>query len=345
MGSALGTVGSIRVPWQFRSSFTIVMDEAYDYNLLESDPDVLHAEFKGFVDGLSRALQDHEVDPHLFEDYLNDSLARMVYGSNMIESAGGGFDITMKLCRAVFRGEIPQFREGTDDYEAMERHLVQKNLPYDTSAVHRCHREIVQHAVAAAYLFSKVYIKGEDLSEIMILKIHCILTDQIDTEQGISWDEYSGMYREHNVSAGLHQFPSPYLVPRAMRDMIKSFNEDIRAATECGKIDPVALAAKYCHTFVNIHPFLDGNGRVCRLILNLLLLKYGGVLVCIGEEEEDRDKYLGIAASASLARAYADDLDDLDESHRPKHYKELASFTLQHAHTSMRKLTELMNRE
>ncbi|KAH7133073.1 fido domain-containing protein [Dactylonectria estremocensis] len=167
---------------------------------------------------------------------------------------------------------------------------------------------------------------------------------KIDTEQGISWADYSGMYRDgYEVCAGPHQFLDPRLVPGAMKVMTKSLDEDIRAATECGKIDPVAIAAKYCHTFVNIHPFVDGNGRTCRLILNVLLLKYAGVLVCIGEEKDDRKKYFGIAASASMAEASAhDDLDDLDESHRPKYYKELASFTLQHAATSLRKLTELV---
>jgi len=36
-------------------------------------------------------------------------------------------------------------------------------------------------------------------------------------------------------------------------------------------MDPYVLASKYCHKFVNIHPFLDGDGRMCRLIMNGLL--------------------------------------------------------------------------
>ena len=64
--------------------------------------------------------------------------------------------------------------------------------------------------------------------------------------------------------------------------------------------DPVVLAAKYCHMFVNIiHPFVESNGRTCRLILNAHLLKYGGLFACFEQDDGDRDKYLEIAAAAS----------------------------------------------
>jgi Fic family protein len=51
-----------------------------------------------------------------------------------------------------------------------------------------------------------------------------------------------------------------------MKAMISDLNSDLKEATKSGKIDAVAFSAKYCHNFVNIHPFLDDNGRTCRLI-------------------------------------------------------------------------------
>ena len=59
------------------------------------------------------------------------------------------------------------------------------------------------------------------------------------------------------------------------------------------------LAAKYCDRFVNIHPFKDGNGRMCRLILNAILIKYAGVLIPLGEKCEDRAEYLQIAQEST----------------------------------------------
>ncbi|OJJ96298.1 hypothetical protein ASPACDRAFT_47068 [Aspergillus aculeatus ATCC 16872] len=43
-----------------------------------------------------------------------------------------------------------------------------------------------------------------------------------------------------------------------------------------------------------IHPFADGNGRMCRLILNAILLKYAGIVISVGENDEGRRQYLDI---------------------------------------------------
>ncbi|KAH6990209.1 fido domain-containing protein [Ilyonectria destructans] len=313
------------------------MDDAYDYNVLDDDvdPDDLYEELRSQITTVYCA---PPVPMETFEQHLDDALGRMVFGSNMIEGAGGGCDITLALCRPIFRGDqVPEIQEGDAYFRALERDLVQNPPDYD--AVLRSYHEITQHAKAASYIFTTVCINNEALSEETILQTHRILTHKVDTEQGMSWTEYSGVYRECDVSAGLNQFMDPRLVPGAMRAMIRSLDDGIQRAVDSGEIDPVSLAAKYSHTFVNIHPFVDGNGRMCRLILNALLLKYSGVLVCIGEQGHDRDRYLEIAAAGSMAEATAqDDTDGLDEHHKPKHYKGLASFILEHARDSMRKL-------
>ncbi|KAJ4327687.1 hypothetical protein N0V84_001939 [Fusarium piperis] len=124
-------------------------------------------------------------------------------------------------------------------------------------------------------------------------------------------------------------------------DSLESPEDDIKAAVDDGEIDPVALSSKYCHMFVNIHPFLDGNGRTCRLILSSILLKYGGSLVSIGEQGEDREQYLQIASNASFAEGNQEDMDGIPDEYKQKHYKELASFTLRHARDSMRRICDL----
>ncbi|KAH8675010.1 fido domain-containing protein [Ilyonectria robusta] len=301
------------------------MDDAYDYNVLDDDvdPDDLYEELKLQI---TTVYCSPPLRMGSFERYLENPLGRMVFGSNMIEGAGGGRDITHALCRPIFRGDqIPEIEEGDSYYRVLERDLAQNPPNYDT--LH----------------FTTVCINNEALSEDIILQTHRILTHKVDAEQGMSWTEYSGVYRECDVSAGLNQFMDPRLVPGAMRAMIRSLDDDIQWAVDSGEIDPVSLAAKYSHTFVNIHPFVDGNGRMCRLILNALLLKYSGVLVCIGVQGYDRDRYLEIAAAGSMAEATAqDDTDGLDEHHKPKHYKGPASFILEHARDNMR---ELINKQ
>ena len=79
-----------------------------------------------------------------------------------------------------------------------------------------------------------------------------------------------------------------------MKRIVDALNDDIAAATEKGVLDPYPLAAKWCAEFVWYHPFLDGNGRLCRLLLNAILLKYAGIVVPIGEHDEERKEYLDI---------------------------------------------------
>ncbi|OCL02989.1 hypothetical protein AOQ84DRAFT_368747 [Glonium stellatum] len=62
------------------------------------------------------------------------------------------------------------------------------------------------------------------------------------------------------------------------------------------------MAARYCHVFANIHPFAHGNGRMCRILLNVILLKFRGICISIGAEGHlDRAEYLALANRAGRA--------------------------------------------
>jgi fido (protein-threonine AMPylation protein) len=328
-----------------KPKFTIKMGDAYDYNILQETPDQLHHELRKYTSDVAGELGRSKDKEAAFDEHFTSELARMVYGSNMIEVAGGGVDITLKLCKAVFQGkEVPEdITERDSDYEELKLYLMNKNLPSGHTAVLRSRREIVQHAQAARFMIEEVCIKGKDLSQEIIRETHAILTYKIDINEQTPWIYYSGVYRTWNVRCGSHVFMDENRVPSAMREMIESLESDIKAATERGQIDPVLLASKYCHEFVNIHPFADGNGRMCRLILNSLLLKYSGGIVCIGQSGDDRQEYLRIAVAASDKEALKD-RQSTDEA-KPKNYMQLASFTLRHARDSMRKVRQVFKRE
>ncbi|KAH7475089.1 hypothetical protein FOMA001_g11358 [Fusarium oxysporum f. sp. matthiolae] len=323
-----------------KATFTINMGDAYDYNILQENPKQLHQEFRMYISDIADGLKQSDDNKNALDEYITDELARMVYGSNMIEVAGGGVDITLKLCKDVFRGrELPkEINERDEDYHDLKIHLLNKNLPSGHDAILRSRREIVQHAEAARYMIDQVCIKGKDLSHKIISEAHGILTYKIDLGD-TPWPYYSGVYRTWNVRCGSHVFMDESKVPAAMRDMIDELDSDIKKATEEGQIDPVVLASKYCHKFVNIHPFADGNGRMCRLILNTLLLKYSGGFICIGQDGQDRQEYLRIAVAASVEEG------SQSQETGATNYKQLASFTLRHARDSMRKARQLFKRD
>ncbi|KAM0187537.1 hypothetical protein ACHAPI_011074 [Fusarium lateritium] len=316
------------------------------------DSDEVYVELQELLDEIATSLKAGPSNNSLNQHYITQP-AHMVYGSNMIESAGGNLDVTLKLCQDVFEGKLVEgkfvedahFNERDAIYQALESELI-KNHTDVHDAVLRSRREIVQHATAAQYMITQVAILGKHLSEEIILETHRLLTYKIDTEDGTPWSEYSGKYRNYGVSAGLTPFMHERKVPNAMKDMIRTFESDIQAAADKGEIDPIALATKFCTIFVNIHPFGDGNGRVCRLILNSILFKYSGCLVSIGMDADDRNEYLNIAAEASMMELSKNDMDDdIPDEFKPKNYKKLASFTLKHAWKGMHKVRQLLKQE
>ena len=56
-------------------------------------------------------------------------------------------------------------------------------------------------------------------------------------------------------------------------------------------LHPVVLAAEMHERLVSIHPFIDGNDRTSRLIMNLVLLQHGFPLAIIGGDYESRIAY------------------------------------------------------
>ena len=71
-----------------------------------------------------------------------------------------------------------------------------------------------------------------------------------------------------------------------MKSMVSRLQNDLAQVEASGLLDPFMLAAKYCDRFINIHPFKDGNGRMYRLVVNAILIKYAGVVVPLGEKSE-----------------------------------------------------------
>jgi Fic family protein len=73
------------------------------------------------------------------------------------------------------------------------------------------------------------------------------------------------------------------LVLGLMRDLIEWLEGDAKS------LHPIVKAAIFHHRFVHIHPFVDGNGRTARLLMNLSLMQEGYPPAII--RQEDRVKY------------------------------------------------------
>ncbi|KAG4277868.1 hypothetical protein FPRO04_07111 [Fusarium proliferatum] len=335
-----GSIG-IRSTLGKESTLQLTQDDARyeDDAEEESQPGEDHIDLKNYLDDFADALKKSKNDSEI-ADIFNEKLSQMVYGSNMIEAVGSSLDITSELCRDIFAGGIDaddvEISDRDPTYKAIRAELREKKKkPKAHEDVLRTRCEIIQHAKAAYYMMNEVAIKGRDLSEEVILEMHRLLTCNIDSPDGIPSSQYGGIYRKCPVQRGFHSFPHQSTVPKAVRDLTASLKADIAVSEASGEIDSVALAAKYCHKFVNIHPFLDGNSRTSRLILNTILLKYGGCFIWFGKDAIEREEYMDIAAEGFAAEALTmqqEEMDDLPEGFKPKHHKKLATFTLKHVY-------------
>ncbi|OTA64127.1 hypothetical protein K449DRAFT_393958 [Hypoxylon sp. EC38] len=163
--------------------------------------------------------------------------------------------------------------------------------------IQRSRNEIVQHAKAIQYIIHAFVTEKQDLSEESIKETHRILATgvPISVREGpdIPPEDYGGVYRIIIVGASSCNFTVSKFVPAKMQEMCRQLKEELAATEEKMTIDPFSIAAKYSLEFVQIHPVQDGNGRICRMILNAILCRYAGIIVPIGEHVEERKEYIG----------------------------------------------------
>ncbi|QBO37397.1 Fic family protein [Periweissella cryptocerci] len=97
--------------------------------------------------------------------------------------------------------------------------------------------------------------------------------------------ETAGQYRDVPVVVGFHTPPAPILVPDLMRSFVEWVNTDGQ------KLHSVELASEIHQRFVTIHPFVNGNGRTARLLMNFQLTKSGYLPISIKPDEASRKLY------------------------------------------------------
>jgi|GEM_PF-341310 len=124
--------------------------------------------------------------------------------------------------------------------------------------------------------------KGEPIRAVDVRNIHKAILSGLD-------DENAGKYRTSavKISGSNYEPPSPEKVPAMMGE----FTDWLGIVTEpkYNEIDPLVLACTAHAWFVYIHPFVDGNGRTARLLMNLILIRNGYPLTII--TKDDRLRY------------------------------------------------------
>lgn len=174
--------------------------------------------------------------------------------------------------RPLTEGEVARFNEEfiveyTYNSNAIEGNtltlretdLVLRGLTIDQKPL-KDHMEAVGHKEAFEYV-SELVKDNVPISENVIKQIHfLVLADKKDDR---------GVYRRVpvRIMGAQHEPVQPYLIEPKMEQLLRDFKESSEHI--------VTKLARFHIEFEGIHPFIDGNGRTGRLLVNLELMKAG----------------------------------------------------------------------
>ena len=143
----------------------------------------------------------------------------------------------------------------------------------------REHLEAINHQEAIGFIVDLVARKV-DFSESILKQLHQLIL------KGIHRDG-AGVYRsvQVRISGSKHIPPESYLLNGLMDDYFRFYH------FQKTRLHPVILAAEMHERLVTIHPFIDGNGRTSRLVMNLILLQHGYPIVSLKGDLAERQRY------------------------------------------------------
>ena len=140
-----------------------------------------------------------------------------------------------------------------------ETDLVLRGLTIDRKPL-KDHMEAVGHKEAFEFV-SELVKQSEPLSERIIKQIHFLVL--------VGNKDDRGVYRKVpvRIMGAKHEPVQPYMIEPKMEELLKKLME--------GKEHIITKLARFHIEFEGIHPFIDGNGRTGRLLVNLELMKAG----------------------------------------------------------------------
>ena len=165
------------------------------------------------------------------------------------------------------------------------------------------HLEAVNYSIALNFIYDLVDKKRSQITLNDILDIHRIILKSID-------DEHAGVFRKISVkiAGSTVILPDPINVPDLMHDFMDWLHLTID--------NPVIIAAEAHRKIVGIHPFIDGNGRTARLLMNLLLMQEG---------------YPPAIISPQGRNSYLEALEKSDKTNNHESFYELIALAVEHS--------------
>jgi len=160
------------------------------------------------------------------------------------------------------------------------RAIVETGIAVGGKSVYE-HNEVLGMDAALQYINRTRLHQAQYVTVKDILEIHKRVLGFVNLEE-------AGRFRQTQVFVGSHRPPPPAELDSQVSDFVDWLNAE-REDSDATGLHPLELAALAHYKFVYIHPFYDGNGRVSRLLMNLVLLQAGYPPVII--DVKDKHEY------------------------------------------------------
>lgn len=229
--------------------------------------------------------------------YALASVHRVVFESNRIEGAGLGRGETTRLIDSA-SSDLP-LQDALPFGDALG---AEEPTIVSFRRRRRSEREVLQHvqALAAARRLECGRVRDRHglaeppagfLSESDLNSIHRVMMDGlVPDDAGVAAGEYR--IDSRTVGEGL-VLPAPELVPAAVERFLADGARRLADAAGDPSADAVLFAARLSYEFVRIHPFPDGNGRLSRILMNLVLFRFGlPFWLALRGDSKNRKRYL-----------------------------------------------------
>ncbi|GAB6008872.1 Fic family protein [Dysgonomonas reticulitermitis] len=167
----------------------------------------------------------------------------------------------------------------------------------------RDYEEMKAHNVGLRWIEETAKDKSRQLTERDIRDLNKIILVEdywkTNPKNGSRYEIKIGVYktRPNSVITATGEefhYASPEETPAMMNDFVSWMNKEIAE----GSMPPVELASLVHYRYIRIHPFEDGNGRIARLLVNYVLMRYGYPMVII--KSEDKENYLRVLHQSDI---------------------------------------------
>lgn len=164
------------------------------------------------------------------------------------------------------------------------RHILETRYAVPGKSLEEQNEVIGVHA-AMSYVNTTLLSHVGSVTVDDLLEIHRRVLGYVDPVE-------AGRFRTTQVLVGHHVPPHPREVEKQMQEFIQWLNSE-----DAMSLHPVEFAALAHYKLVYIHPFIDGNGRTSRLLMNLILMQAGYPPITIRKEQ--RAEYYHVLEAAN----------------------------------------------